>query len=364
MLLILTIVSHFNGPGHSPGYLLFTLIFSIFTSIVAVMAFLVDILLFAPHLAIGGYITIGAPICLAIVVIGLCARRRRVVGKEEQRKRIAESATTDHHVDSTEPGSFFPLQTVEDNSTVGDNSTVEGGSPAGKMPKFSTFEVEKPGHNEPGIYEARERVSADSRSQTAERNLYRVPTERSQGGYSQAPVSSSAQGIGSTFPESHSNSLRDLQPRKPQNRNHWPPPGSSRGFRVPPYAPGYGQQGYAPGPRRHQGPLLDTSNQSSNYDFYMGPGPRNPVQKPPDGHSQHGRIRGYPPADSLGLQGNLPNQNYRSRHEQTGSAKYPRDIDNCEGSWEDGTGFPLTPGPDKAMNRMASRLSGDEKRWV
>ena len=344
------------------------------------MAFLIDILLFAPHLAIGSYIMIGAPICLAIVVIGLCARRRRVVGKEEQRKRIAESAVTNHHADSieTEPSrSFFTVQPVEDNSTVGGNSTVGDGSPTTKMPKLSTFEVEKSKNSEPNICETREIISGDSRNQPAERNLHRAPTERSQGGYGQAQVSSFSQGVGPTFPESHPNSLRDLPPRKPPNRNHWPPPGSNRGFRAPPNLPGYGQPNYVPGPRRHQGPPLDASSRSNNYDLYMqNPAPRfrNPIQKPFDGHFQDGstpspRVRGYPPANNLGPHVTLPSQNYRSRHEQASLAKYPRDIDYSEGSQEDSTGFSLTPRPHQEnpstlvnVNRIVSSLSEDGEK--
>ena len=329
------------------------------------MAFLVDILLFAPHLAVGGYITIGAPICLAMVVIGLCARRRRVVGKVEQRKRIAESTTTNHHEDSIETGpsrSFFALQPVED-------STVGGDSPAGKIPKSSTFEVEKSRNNESEIYEARERISDDSRNQPAERNLHRVPAERSHGGSSQAPVNGFSQGIGPTFSENHSNSLRDLPPRGPPNQKHWLPPGSNRGFRVPPNVPGYGQPSYAPEPGRHQRPPLDASNRSNNYDPYMqNPGSRFRNPQFQDGLTPSPRARGYPPAEGLGSQGILPNQNYRSRHEQTGSARYPSDINYYEGSREDSTGFSLAPRSNQenpsTPNRIVSRLSEDEKRWV
>ncbi|RPB19417.1 pali-domain-containing protein, partial [Terfezia boudieri ATCC MYA-4762] len=104
ILLILTIASHFYGPGHSPGYLLFLVFFSIFTCVMAILAFLVDILLFVPHLSAGGYIVVGAPICLAIVVVGLCATRRRVVGKQDRKRRIAETANINNTDTSSNEG--------------------------------------------------------------------------------------------------------------------------------------------------------------------------------------------------------------------------------------------------------------------
>jgi hypothetical protein len=84
--------AHFHGPSHSPRYLLALLILLLPTLLVSLLAFLVDILLFVPHLGWGGWIVLGATILLVSCGVVTCAMRRTLVSRKARKKRIAENA--------------------------------------------------------------------------------------------------------------------------------------------------------------------------------------------------------------------------------------------------------------------------------
>ncbi|KAF1819124.1 pali-domain-containing protein, partial [Dissoconium aciculare CBS 342.82] len=88
----LAVAAHFHGPSHSPRYLLGLLILTIPTLIVTLLAFLVDILLFVPHLNWGGWIELAATILIIGSTIVTCAMRRTVVSRKARKKRIEENA--------------------------------------------------------------------------------------------------------------------------------------------------------------------------------------------------------------------------------------------------------------------------------
>ncbi|KAI7106300.1 hypothetical protein KC316_g20423, partial [Hortaea werneckii] len=60
----LAVAAHFHSPAHSPRYLLALLILTIPTLLVTLLAFLVDILLFVPHMNWGGWIVLAATILI------------------------------------------------------------------------------------------------------------------------------------------------------------------------------------------------------------------------------------------------------------------------------------------------------------
>ncbi|KAK4609476.1 pH-response regulator protein palI/prr-5 [Fulvia fulva] len=88
----LGIAAHFHGPSHSPRYLLALLILTIPTLLVTLLAFLVDILLFVPHMQWGGWIVLVATILIIASSIVTCAMRRTLVSRKARKKRIAENA--------------------------------------------------------------------------------------------------------------------------------------------------------------------------------------------------------------------------------------------------------------------------------
>ena len=88
----LAAAAHFHSPAHSPRYLLALLILSFPTLLVSLLAFLVDILLFVPHLAWGGWIVLAATILIVASGVVTCAMRRTLVSRKARKKRIAENA--------------------------------------------------------------------------------------------------------------------------------------------------------------------------------------------------------------------------------------------------------------------------------
>ncbi|KZM19886.1 uncharacterized protein EKO05_0004317 [Ascochyta rabiei] len=87
----LAIAAHFHSPAHSPRYLLALLIFTFPTLLVSLLAFLVDILLFVPHVAWGGWIVLAATIIIVASGIVTCAMRRTLVSRKARKRRIAEN---------------------------------------------------------------------------------------------------------------------------------------------------------------------------------------------------------------------------------------------------------------------------------
>lgn len=91
-MLGLAIAAHFHSPSHSARYLLALLILLLPTLLVTLLAFLVDILLFVPHLQWGGWIVLASTILITASGVVTCAMRRTLVSRKARKKRIAENA--------------------------------------------------------------------------------------------------------------------------------------------------------------------------------------------------------------------------------------------------------------------------------
>ncbi|KAL8766320.1 MAG: hypothetical protein Q9203_006503 [Teloschistes exilis] len=89
---ILAASSHLHSPSHSPRFLLALLILLIPTLLVTLLAFLVDILLFVPHMKWGGWIVLVSTILIVASGVVTCAMRRTLVSRKARKKRIAENA--------------------------------------------------------------------------------------------------------------------------------------------------------------------------------------------------------------------------------------------------------------------------------
>lgn len=92
VMLIMAITSHFHSASHSVRYLLFVFIISIFTFLAALLAFLIDVLLFVPHMAWGTFIVLAAVILIGLSSIVACAMRRTLVSRKSRQRRIAANA--------------------------------------------------------------------------------------------------------------------------------------------------------------------------------------------------------------------------------------------------------------------------------
>lgn len=136
-MLILAGVSHLHAPSHSPRYLLGVFILSILTLLLALLSFLIDVLLFVPHMAWGSYIVLAATVLIAAAGMVSCAMRRTLVSRKARKRRIAENAEMNgenyYNRQAGIPPVVAPLP-----------PTLNGGQPGGDtLPAFATFEDSK-----------------------------------------------------------------------------------------------------------------------------------------------------------------------------------------------------------------------------
>lgn len=132
--------AHLHSPSHSPRYLLILLILLLPTLLVTLLAFLVDILLFVPHLQWGGWIVLAATILITASGILTCAMRRTLVSRKARKKRIAENAEMNgenfyNRQQTAQADSPSPL------ATQPAAPMVNGAPGADKLPAFATFDV-------------------------------------------------------------------------------------------------------------------------------------------------------------------------------------------------------------------------------
>ncbi|KAI9808628.1 MAG: hypothetical protein M1825_003779 [Sarcosagium campestre] len=132
---VLSVTAHMHGPSHSPRYLLAVLILTLPTLLLTLLAFLVDILLFVPHMREGGWLVLVATILIAASTVLLCAMRRTLVGRKARQKRIAENAEMS--------GENFYNRQASSPPPLGKEPTaplVNGAPGADNLPSFSTYE--------------------------------------------------------------------------------------------------------------------------------------------------------------------------------------------------------------------------------
>lgn len=136
--LILALVSHLHSPSHSSRYLLAVFLISIIDLLLCLLAFLVDVLLFVPHMAFGSYFVLAATILVALGTLVSCAMRRTIVNRKARKKRIAENAEMSGE-------NFYNRQNKDGPppSTVQPTMPVVSGAngPANdKLPTFASYE--------------------------------------------------------------------------------------------------------------------------------------------------------------------------------------------------------------------------------
>ncbi|OAX77882.1 hypothetical protein ACJ72_07814 [Emergomyces africanus] len=135
----LAAAAHFRSPSHSPKYLLGLLILLLPTLLVSLLAFLVDILLFVPHLEWGGWVVLAATILITASGVLTCAMRRTLVSRKARKKRIAENAEMSGE-------NFYNRQNVIKLDpppiiTAQNESSVDNVPSPDSLPAFARFEA-------------------------------------------------------------------------------------------------------------------------------------------------------------------------------------------------------------------------------
>ncbi|KAF2970647.1 hypothetical protein GQX73_g2867 [Xylaria multiplex] len=140
IMFIMAVVAHLHSPSHSSRYLCGLFIFGILTFLVCLLAFLVDALLFVPHLAWGSWLVLAATIIVFLCFIVSCAMRRTLVGRKARKKRIAENAEMSGE-------NYYNRQAQQEATSVVASSlqptvpSVSGANgPADGLPTFAAYE--------------------------------------------------------------------------------------------------------------------------------------------------------------------------------------------------------------------------------
>ena len=148
IMLVLSIVAHFHSPAHSIRYLLFVFIISIFTLLAALLAFLIDVLLFVPHMAWGSFVALAAVIVIALCSIISCAMRRTLVSRKTRQRRIDANAEMS--------GENFYNRQAQSAATVNDSGAIVNADSPPPMPRQAIM----PGMGGPG-HEVKDAGSSD-----------------------------------------------------------------------------------------------------------------------------------------------------------------------------------------------------------
>ncbi|KIX95827.1 uncharacterized protein Z520_08535 [Fonsecaea multimorphosa CBS 102226] len=260
--------AHLHSPSHSARYLLGLLILLLPTLLVTLLAFLVDILLFVPHLQWAGWIVLASTILIAASGVVTCAMRRTLVSRKARKKRIAENAEMS--------GENYYNRQAQESKTVAQTFTTEptmpmvNGSPgADRLPTFATFDASQKSDeerqplraqalsNEPSLVTPT-RDTASERyygppSRSSSRPPYNGPRDQFGNHPPPPPVPSAADGT--TVPGQYRRSGDEPTPPSPYRDRSLPPPGpggrgySQRGRGTYPPRGGYPSRGGGFGPR-------------------------------------------------------------------------------------------------------------------
>ncbi|KAK7606267.1 SUR7/PalI family-domain-containing protein [Phyllosticta paracitricarpa] len=145
----LAVAAHFHSPSHSSRYLMGLLVLTFPTLLVSLLAFLVDILLFVPHMAYGGWLVLAATIIIAVGAVMTCAMRRTLVSRKARKKRIEEHAEMNgqnYYANRMQPPPVTGTIVTEDPNLPRAESPppMASMSPSDKGgPDFATFEMQK-----------------------------------------------------------------------------------------------------------------------------------------------------------------------------------------------------------------------------
>lgn len=302
-MLILALVSHLHSPSHSSRYLLLVFIISIVDFLVCLLAFLIDVLLFVPHLAFGSYFVLAATVLVALSTLVSCAMRRTIVNRKARKKRIEENAEmSGENYYNRQGGKEQPQQPDTAQPTM---PIVSGANGPGndKLPAFASYQQRDDRTSD-------ERIPLTSRS-PAETSPSNMPLEmnNAEAAYS-GPIGSGPRRAPSRDPYGNPiNQPQDaygvprpsIESQRSRGRGGMGPGGyRGRGGYGPPRGGGYGPRGgYGPPGRGGYGPPPGRGGYGPPPRGYGGPMMRGgrPAPPPPSYNAGSYDRRGPPPGE-------------------------------------------------------------------
>lgn len=137
--------AHLHSPSHSARYLLALLILLLPTLLVTLLAFLVDILLFVPHLQWGGWIVLASTILITASGVVTCAMRRTLVSRKARKKRIAENAEMSGENFFNRQNALPKIEASSPRTSSGEPQIpmVNGAPGSNMLPAFATYKTER-----------------------------------------------------------------------------------------------------------------------------------------------------------------------------------------------------------------------------
>ncbi|EEH35634.2 hypothetical protein PAAG_06681 [Paracoccidioides lutzii Pb01] len=287
----LAAAAHFHSPSHSPRYLLGLLILLLPTLLVSLLAFLVDILLFVPHLEWGGWIVLAATIMITASGVLTCAMRRTLVSRKARKRRIAENAemSGENFYNRQNAVKLDPPAPVKDQTGIAFSNSTSPDS----LPTFALFEASSRSPDDDR--QPLNSVTPSSVTPDGSFNFRSLDNRRNLAGHESRPYNSPVDEYGNILPPGDAASgppyLRGPRPdTRPRNQFSNSSMGFQRG-RGPSYGPPRGRGGYSM--RGRGSPYNGLSN-----------GPRRPFphggygmgsRGGPMGSGMMGRGRGPPP---------------------------------------------------------------------
>ena len=153
VLVVLSCIAHFHSPARSPRYLLMLLILVLPTFLLSLLAFLVDMLLFVPHVRWGGWLVLAATVMLAVCGIITCAMRRTLASRKSHRKRVAGNAEMNGENYFNQKAATAAATSPPPLSAQPTAPAVDGSTGPDSLPRFATFDMTKEGDGSQGYDE-------------------------------------------------------------------------------------------------------------------------------------------------------------------------------------------------------------------
>jgi len=256
IMFIMAIVAHLHSPSHSSRYLCGVFIFGIVTFLVCLLAFLIDVLLFVPHLAWGSWLVLAATILVFLSFIVSCAMRRTLVGRKARKRRIAENAEMSGE-------NYYNRQAQQEATSVIASSlqptvpSISGANgPADKLPAFAAYEKKDDRSSDERIPLTAARTPSDRspNNASADRSMSEFSNiDRSPSGSAPPPLPTDQYGNPLTQPPDAYGMRRGPSMERMDRRGRGGgPPGGYRG-RGGYGRGGYGGGGYGPPPNGRGG---------------------------------------------------------------------------------------------------------------
>lgn len=186
IMLVLSLVGHAGKAAHAPGFHTGLLVLGSLTTLITLLAFLIDILLFIPNLDWGSYVTLAACALNTGATIALCAGYRRLKTRQAMRARIAENDAT-----------FFEEQA----QSVPEKVTAT-------LPKFAQFEESPPYKQSTETARTEQEAPGLAVSEPTQRLLYSQSPEQPRANPGYEPV----------YYDTGDIAMQDLVPREPAQR--------------------------------------------------------------------------------------------------------------------------------------------------